>query len=151
MVILAIDLAKAKSLFCWYETLDQSHQLKTIFSTPAAFAEALIERKVDRVVIEVCDMAGWIVDLCSSLGIPIRVANVNVEGWRWRNVKTRTDKTDVLKLARLSAMNDLKRVHLPDRPTRQWRSLILYRHKLIGRRTGSRTAFTPCWSAKVGR
>ena len=32
-------------------------------------------------------------------------------------------------------MNDLKLVDIPDRPTRQWRSLILYRHKLIERRT----------------
>ena len=34
-----------------------------------------------------------------------------------------------------SAANDLKMVHLPARPVRQWRSLILYRHKLVGRRT----------------
>lgn len=135
MVILAIDLAKAKSLFCWYETSDQSQELRSVPSTPQAFHDAFIERKVDRVVIEVCDMAGWIQDLCRALGIPIQVANVNVEGWRWKNVKSKTDKTDVLKLARLSAANDLKMVHLPDRQTRHWRSLILYRHKLIERRT----------------
>ena len=115
--------------------MDQSHQFRTVSSTPSAFHEALIQRKVDRVVIEVCDMAGWIVDLCRSLDIAIQVANVNVEGWRWRNVKNKTDKTDGLKLARLSATNDLKLVEIPDRPTRQWRSLILYRHKLIERRT----------------
>ena len=135
MVILAIDLAKAKSLFCWYETDDQTHEFKTVPSTPAAFQEALLERKVERVVIEVCDMAGWIQDLCRTLGIPIEVANVNVEGWRWKHVKDKTDKKDALKLARLSAMNDLKLVHVPERQTRQWRSLILYRHKLIERRT----------------
>src|SRR5438477_7645309 len=130
-VILAIDLAKAKSLFCWYQVSDQSHTMKTVLSTPQAFHEALLERKVERVVIEVCDMAGWIQDLCQTLCIPIQVANVNVEGWRWKNVKNKTDKTDVLKLARLSAGNELKLVYLPERPTRQWRSLILYRQKLI--------------------
>lgn len=135
MVILAIDLAKAKSLFCWYQTEDQSQEMKTIPSTPQSFHEAFIERKVDRVVIEVCDMAGWIQDLCRSLSIPIQVANVNSEGWRWRNVKNKTDRTDVLKLARLSSMEQLPVVYLPDRPTRQWRSLILYRQKLIERRT----------------
>jgi transposase len=31
-------------------------------------------------------------------------------------------------------------VHLPDRATRQWRSLILYRHKLIERRTAIKNA-----------
>lgn len=140
MVILAIDLAKAKSLFCWFNVSDQSHELKTIPSTPAAFAEGLVEREVDRVVIEVCDMAGWVKDLCEGMGIPVQVANVNVEGWRWKNVKNKTDKTDVLKLARLSAMNDLKTVHLPERVTRHWRSLILYRHKLVERRTAIKNA-----------
>ena len=135
MVIVAIDLGKAKSLLCWYQTEDQSQQIKTVPSTPAAFHDALAQGAVDRVVIEVCDMAGWVQDLCQTLGIPIQVANVSDQGWRWKNVKNKTDKTDALKLARLSAANDLKLVHLPDRQTRHWRSLILYRHKLIERRT----------------
>ena len=127
--ILAIDLAKAKSLFCWYRTEDQTHELRTIPSTPQAFHDALVEQKVDRVVIEVCDMAGWVQDLCCGLGIPIQVANVNTEGWRWRNVKNKTDKTDALKLARLSANDELPTVYLPQRRVRHWRSLILYRQK----------------------
>lgn len=135
MVILAIDLAKAKSLFCWYQTSDGSHELRTVASTPGEFHDALVEKPVDRVVIEVCDMAGWIKDLCQSLGIPLQIANANSEGWRWKNVKSKTDKTDVLKLASLSLMNQLPLVNLPDRATRQWRSLILYRQKLIERRT----------------
>lgn len=53
MVILAIDLAKAKSLFCWYQPQDQSHVLKTVPSTPQAFREGFLQRQVDRVVIEV--------------------------------------------------------------------------------------------------
>lgn len=134
-VILAIDLGKAKRLFCWHQTSDQTQRLKTISSTPQAFAEALAEQKVDRVVIEVCDMAGWVCDLCRARGIEIQVANANGEGWRWRNVKNKSDRKDVEKLARMSAMNDLKLVHIPDRPTRHWRSLILYRHKLIERQT----------------
>ena len=127
MKILSIDLAKAKSLFCWFDSSDQSHRFKTVLSLPQMFHEALVEEPVDRVVIEVCDMAGWVKDLCEALSIPIQVVNVNVEGWRWKNVKTKTDKTDALKLARLSAANDLKLVNLPDRITRHWRSLILYR------------------------
>jgi transposase len=140
MMILSIDLAKAKSLFCWYDTVDQSHTLASVPSAPSAFAEALSKRPVDRVVIEVCDMAGWIKDLCDQLQIPIQIANTNVEGWRWKNVKNKTDKSDVLKLARLSAADDLKTVYLPDRSTRHWRSLILYRHKLIDRRTAVKNA-----------
>jgi len=135
MVILAIDLGKANSLFCWYQVQDQSHRLKTVPSTPWAFEQALEEEKVDRVVIEVCDMAGWVVDLCRRRGIEVEVANANGEGWRWRNVTNKCDKTDVLKLARMSAMGEIKPVVIPDRPTRHWRSLILYRHKLVERCT----------------
>jgi transposase len=135
MMILAIDLAKAKSLFCWYQPGQQQQPMRTVPSTPAAFRQALLECKVDRVVIEICDMAGWIQDLCQELSIPLQIANVNTEGWRWRNVKRKTDKTDVLKLASLSLMDQLPLVRLPDRPTRQWKHLILFRQKLIERRT----------------
>src|SRR4029434_6830443 len=100
MVILSIDLGKAKSLFCWYQTSDASHAFATVASTPTAFREAIPSRPVDRVVIEVCDMAGWVQDLCQTLSIPIQVANVNVEGWRWKHMKNKTDKKDALKLAR---------------------------------------------------
>jgi transposase len=135
MKILAIDLGKAKSVACWYETTNDTHRMKTVCSTPEVFSEMLVEEPVERVVIEVCDMAGWVMDLGVGLGLSVQVANANTEGWRWRNVKKKTDRTDVLKLARMSAMNQLPEVYLPDSVTRQWRSLILYRHRLIERRT----------------
>jgi len=133
--ILAIDLAKARSLFCWHDVVKGSQRWRTIPSTPRAFHEALTREHVDRVVIEVCDMAGWIKDLCEGLQVPLQIANGNTEGWRWRNVKRKTDKDDTLKLVSLSLTDQLPTVNLPDRPTRQWKSLILYRQKLIERRT----------------
>ena len=135
MRILAIDLGKFKSLFCWYDDQEQKFRIQTASSTPQAFHEMLIKREVDRVVIEVCDMAGWVKDLCETLSIPIQVVNPNGEGWRWRNVKKKTDKEDAKKLCRLSLTNDLKLVWLPPRIERHWKSLILYRHKLVERRT----------------
>jgi transposase len=134
--ILAIDLAKARSLFCWHDIVKgTTHRIRQIPSTPQAFHDALTQQKVDRVIIEVCDMAGWIKDLCAGLQIPLQIANGNSEGWRWRNVKRKTDKDDALKLISLSLTDQLPTVALPDRPARQWRSLILYRQKLIERRT----------------
>jgi len=69
------------------------------------------------------------------LEVPIEVANTNHEAWRWKNVKRKTDRDDALKLAQLSAMGQLPQVRLPSRRVRQWRSLMAYRHTLIGRRT----------------
>jgi transposase len=140
MVILATDLGKAKSLFCWYQTEDQRHEFKPVPSTPQAFRDALTGRAADRVAIEVCDMAGWVADLCRTLGIPIEVANANGEGWRWRHVKNKTDRTDGLKLARLSAAGDLATVRVPDRPARHYKALVLYRHRLVERRTRVKNA-----------
>jgi transposase len=141
MLILAIDLGKAKSLACWYQADDATtHEFRTVPTRPGDFHTLLLERHVDRVVIEICDAAGWIVDLCRTLTIPVQVANTNQEAWRWRNVKNKCDRGDAVKLARLSAMDQISPVHVPQKPVREWRSLILYRHKLIDRRTSVRNA-----------
>jgi len=140
MQLLAIDLGKQKSLACWFNTDDQTHRLQTVPTSPQAFHDLLVQEPVDRVVIEVCDIAGWVADLCRALSIPILVANAAGEGWRWRNVKNKTDRTDVLKLSRLAAGNELTAVHVPIRPIRFWRGLILYRHRLIERRTRIKNA-----------
>ena len=72
--------------------------------------------------------------------IPIQMANTNQQAWRWKNVKNKCYRSDGLKLARLSAMDQLALVHVPVKTVREWRSLILYRHKLIDRRTSVRNA-----------
>jgi hypothetical protein len=163
-VILAIDLGKAKRLFCWYRVEDQTHRLRTVASTPQAFGVARVVVEVDRVVVGVCDLAGWVADLCRTRGIEVQVANANGEGWRWRNVRNKCDKSDVLKLARLSASNELKTVAVPERATRHWRGLILYRHKLIERATAIKNSIhallvgeghavtrTRLWAGRRGR
>jgi hypothetical protein len=142
MVILAIDLGKAKSVFCWYEGADQSYTFKTVASTPQSFHDALAGRPpaaaaaaADVVVIEACDMAGWVHDLCRTLGLAVEVANANTEGWRWKRVKNKSDRRDALKLAQLRAGGGpLKAVCVPARPARHYKGLIFYRHRLVERR-----------------
>ncbi|HEV2292906.1 MAG TPA: hypothetical protein VGR35_03570 [Tepidisphaeraceae bacterium] len=77
MLILAIDLGKAKSVACWYQTDDTTHEFRTVPTRPGDFHTLLSDRPVDRVVIEICDAAGWIVDLCRTLGIVVQVVNTN--------------------------------------------------------------------------
>ena len=55
-------------------------------------------------------------------------------------MKNKTDREDGLKLARMSAMGEISMVHVPEKTVREWRSLILFRHKLIDRRTSVRNA-----------
>ena len=51
-IILAIDLGKFHSQACFYKVADGSHEFKRIASTPAAVHDLLLERPVERVVIE---------------------------------------------------------------------------------------------------
>jgi len=67
--------------------------------------------------------------------VAVQVANANHEGWRWRNVKRKSDRLDAWKLARLSAAEQLPQVHVPPPAVREHRALIAYRGQLVARRT----------------
>lgn len=141
MNILAIDLGKFQSQACFFNSQDASHRFERVATSPAALHDLFLDNKIDRLVIEVSHLAGWVVDLAGALGISdVQVANANHEAWRWKNVKNKSDKQDALKLAKLSAMNQLPLAHVPDKKVRQWRGLIQYRHTLVERRTAIRNA-----------
>jgi transposase len=138
MKILALDLGKFKSVSCIYDTACLQHKYETVMTSAQGLHDLLVEHEPDRVVIEICSIAGWVSDLVRSLGIELEVASTSHEAWRWRNVKHKNDRADALKLAQLSALNQLQLVHVPERETRQWRALIKYRQRLIGQRTQSK-------------
>jgi len=135
MRILALDLGKSKSAVCMLDTADMKASYTTVRTTPLELSVMLERQQPDRVVFEVGTLAGWVHDLVSRRGLPVEVANPNHEGWRWRNVKRKTDRLDALKLAKLSAAGQLPTVHVPTPPVREHRALIAYRCQLVGRRT----------------
>jgi transposase len=135
MRILALDLGKFKSVACEYEAESGRHRFATIPTNPKALHDLIVDREPDRVVIEICSIAGWVGDLVRTLGIELQVANTNDERWHWRKVKTKNDRNDALKLAQFSAVNQLRLVHVPEAQMRQWRALIAYRQHLVQRRT----------------
>jgi transposase len=133
--ILAIDLGKFKSVACVLNTADGEFFYRTVATTPSAIRELLLEAAPDRLVIEVGAQAGWIADLSESLKVELQVANPHHDAWRWKNVRRKTDRDDALRLAQMSEMGNLPTVQMPKRATRQWRSMIAYRHTLVTRRT----------------
>lgn len=135
MKILAIDLGKFKSTACVLESATSEHTFITIRTLVSEVHDLLATHQPDRIVIEVGPAAGWVKDLAEAAGLTVQVANPNHEAWRWKNVKRKTDKDDALKLAQLSAMNQLPMLQLPASRVRQWRSLIGYRGALVSRRT----------------
>lgn len=135
MRILALDVGQSKSVACVYQAETGGHRFTTISTRPREVHDLIAAESPDRVVIEIGPLAGWICDLCRALGVEVRAADTTHEAWRWRSVKRKTDRDDALKLARLSAMNQLHGVHVPEPGVRGWRELIGYRHALVGRRT----------------
>src|SRR6201989_1880252 len=135
MKILALDLGKYKTVGCDYDQASGGPRFKTCATAPEALEKLLKEVKPDRVVIEVCNIAGWVSDLVRRLGIELQVANTADDMWRWRKVKRKNDRHDALKAAQLAALNQIKAVYIPRLEVRQWRALIAYRVQLVGRRT----------------
>jgi transposase len=135
MKIVAIDLGKQKSVACDYCREDGTYEFVTVPTTADSFRALVERRRPDRVVIEICPMSGWVCDVMRTMGIETQVAKTTEQAWRWKNIKRKTDRDDALKLAQLSAFNQLKLVHVPNLSMRQWRSLIMHRHSLVRRRT----------------
>ena len=94
MKILALDLGKYKTVGCEYESESGAHCFRRSFTTPAGLRQMVQEVNPDRVVIEVCSIAGWVCDLMGSMGIAVQVANTNDDAWRWRKVKQKDDRRD---------------------------------------------------------
>lgn len=136
MKIVALDLGKSKMVGCVYDSETQEHRFDAAPLDRGTLSMVLKSEHPDRVVIEVGPSAGWVGEVVRQAGVELQVANPNHEGWRWRNVKRKTDRLDALKLAQLSVSRQLPQVHLPERTVRQWRSLIHYRQRLVTRRTG---------------
>ena len=135
MKILALDLGKDKMVGCPYDTQTHEHRFDKAPLDRGSLAVVLQAENPDRVVIEVGSSAGWVGDVVRAHGAELEVANPTHQAWRWRNVKSKTDRMDALKLAQLSATGQLPTVHLPDPRVRQWRALLHYRHHQVRRRT----------------
>jgi len=135
MKILALDLGKSKTAVCMYDTATSAPRFTTVKTAPFVLWDLLEREKPQRVVLEVGTPAGWVHDLAVRQGCTVQVANPNHEGWRWRNVKRKTDRLDALKLARLSAADQLPTVYIPCKSVREHRALIRYRTQLVQRRS----------------
>src|SRR5215212_8537298 len=125
MKILALDLGKFKTVGCAYDGASGEHRFKTSGTTRTGLAQ---------LVIEVCNIAGWVCDLLRGMGVEVQVANTSEDAWRWRKVKKKNDRCDALKIAQLSAVNQVREVHIPNIEVRQWRALIAFRQQLVRRR-----------------
>ncbi len=92
--ILAIDLGKNKSVFCDYAPQNGQHQFGTVPTSPQEIHDLLLKYPQHLVVIEICPHAGWIADLCLTLGRSFKAVNTTGEEWKWNKVKDKSDRLD---------------------------------------------------------
>lgn len=133
-IILAIDLGKFNSVLCAFDPETREASFRTVKTSPAILRVELLRQPVAKVVIEACSPAGWVSDLCEELKLPCLVANTNGAAWQWKNVKRKTDRDDALKLAKLAWLGELPTVAVQPKATREWKSLIGLRKRLVGDR-----------------
>ena len=138
--ILGLDLGKFNSVLCAYDPATHAHRFESLRTTPAAVHDALVAQATPDpshtlLVVETCDVAGWVHDLAAALGLRVAVANPCHEAWRWTRVKRKTDKDDALKLAKLTVLGQLPTAHMPSPQQRQRRRLVHHRRVLVERRT----------------
>lgn len=149
--ILAVDLGKFKSVACVMEAADRSTAFETIETTPQTMHDLIAKHATPDpartlLVLETCDVAGWVHDLASGLGVAVIVVNPNGEAWRWSRVKRKTDRDDAMKLARLALLEQLPAVHMPNPEQRQKRRLILHRRSVVETRTKCRNQIRSIYS-----
>jgi transposase len=132
--ILAIDLGKFNSVFCWFEPDARAAAFRTARTTPDDLSRELTREPVALVAFEACSQAGWVHDLCEQLGLTALVASTTGDAWQFKRVKRKTDRDDALKIARLAAVGEVQAVPVPPRAVRQWKSLIGLRKRLVSER-----------------
>jgi len=148
MNILALDIGKFNTVYCDYICETGEHEFGKVKTIPQAIHDLIVDKEPERVVMEVCSIAGWIVDIAKALGKETEVANTSHDAWRWKNVKKKTDKEDALKLARLSAMSQIPTVHMPPKKVREKRSLIKYRQRLVKQKTSIQNSIRAIFSGQ---
>jgi transposase len=136
--ILGLDLGKFKSVACLYDPATTEARFTTIHTDPDDLRRLLQAERPATVVFETCTVAGWVADTCDELKVAYLVANPMDEAWSWRKVKRKTDRDDALKLARMAALGELPTVPMPTKAAREYRALVRYRDRLVGRRTAAR-------------
>ena len=148
MNILALDIGKFNTVYCDYICENGKHEFGKVKTTPRAIHDLIVDKEPQRVVMEVSEIAGWVVDIARALGIETEIAHTTHEAWRWKNVKKKNDKEDALKLAKLSTMNQIPTVHIPAKPVREKRALIKYRQRLVKHRRSIQLAIRALFSAQ---
>src|SRR5215831_2569618 len=136
-VYIGVDFHARQQTISYLRTEDgEIKQLELDHDEPAKVRKFYEQFAGQHVVVgfESSGYAAWFEELLEDLGYEIWIGHATaVRSFARRRQKN--DRRDALKLAQLSARNELDLVHVPESAMRQWRALIAYRQHLVQRRT----------------
>ncbi|MEM9940404.1 MAG: hypothetical protein AAF939_02365 [Planctomycetota bacterium] len=75
--IIAIDLGKFNSMFCFYNTATNEYSTALAATDRGYFESVLKSHQPDSVVVEACGPIGWVSDLCGKLNLKIIVCSTH--------------------------------------------------------------------------
>ena len=77
MNIIAVDLGKFNSMFCFYNSDTREHSTAKAPTDRSYFHSVFKSQQPDLVVVEACGSSGWVSDLCEELKLPILVCSTH--------------------------------------------------------------------------
>jgi len=134
--ILALDLGTcntAAHLHCSDGRRDFRTRVKT---TKQALHDLIVSTDPTLVIIETCSLTWWVYDLVVALDKEVIITANNGPGWRWKNVRNKSDRTDAAKLIKMYLSDQLEPVWAPPAAIREMRALLRYRKTLKEDRNG---------------
>lgn len=140
--ILALDLGKKKTAARLHCTDGRPDFATSVTTAPQELHDLVAAADPTEVVIESSMLAYWVHDLVADMDKPVIVTANNGPGWRWKNVRNKSDRGDAAKLVKMRLTGQLEPVHVPAHDVRQWRGLIHQRHELVADRTRLRNRIT---------
>lgn len=135
--ILALDLAKSKTVSALHTAGTEDFVFQTTPTTPQELHDLIVTTEPDLVIMEISAMASWVYDLVAALHKQVLVTATNGPGWKWKNVRCKTDRGDAVKMIKMYLSGQLEPVHMPARDVREWRTLIAFRHDAVRDRTAA--------------
>jgi transposase len=106
----------------------QVRQLDQLFDRLARFEQPF------EVVYEASSGYGYVFEQLSKLAARVLVAHPGLLKMIFRS-KRKNDRNDAMKLAKLLYLDEVPTVHVPSADVRAWRELIVFRHRLIEKRS----------------
>jgi transposase len=140
--ILALDLGKKSTSARMHCTDGRPDFTTTVPTSRQALHDLIASTDPTLVIFEMSSLAWWVYDLVAAMDKRIIVTANNGPGWRWKNLRSKSDRGDAAKLIKMHLSGQLEPVHMPEHRVRQWRGLIRQRHDLVRDRTRLRNRIT---------